>query len=53
MNATADYYYNDIKYTIEFKDSLKLIPMKLIKFGKCFNLKQEKERIVKKILTIL
>ena len=43
MNATADYYYNDIKYTIEFKDSLKLIPMRLSQFGKCFNLKQEKE----------
>ena len=43
MCAKGEYYYNDVKYTIEVKDSLKLIPMRLSQFGECFNLKQEKE----------
>ncbi len=45
MNAKGKYYFHKTKkcYNFEFKDSYKLITMPLRGFGKCFNLKQEKE----------
>lgn len=45
MNATAKFYNHRTKkmISIEIKDSYKLITMPLRKFGKCFELSQEKE----------
>lgn len=43
MNAKGKFYHKKEIYDFEFKDSCKLITMPLKKFGKCFNLKQEKE----------
>ena len=43
MNATANYTANGKTIAIQVRDSLKMINMPLRNFGKCFNLKQEKE----------
>ena len=43
MSGKALYYYKDKMISLNIRDSLKLINMPLSKFGKCFNLKTEKE----------